>query len=294
MDGRQNQAACPPEGLWAGPGAPTRLPKLSRKPLPADWKNRHGAQIASRPRGRGGTVFIRLPPSRLGNNARLVPHKLRPGQSAGRAASQKINALASHARQFWAAQGQTRGRRGADAGHSKHSWAWGPSSTAQRGRPWALDTPGAQPVGSRRGDSECHLSPEERLPTHTHLETLRGFCCGIWGGAEVTGPRRPWEFWALKVATELACSLKAQQDRGHGPGGRQPAPGSGGGGDTKPGLGVPAGLAQFRGGGGSEARRKALSCGDTHSWAPGQGAPENQGGGTRGGLLGPLRPTRGR
>lgn len=111
MDGRRNQAARPPEGLWAGPGAPTRLPKLSRKPLPADWKNRQGAQIASRPRGRGGTVFIRLPPSRLGNNARLVPHKLRPGQSAGRAASQKINALASHMRQFWAAQGQTRGRR---------------------------------------------------------------------------------------------------------------------------------------------------------------------------------------
>ena len=51
-----------------------------------------------------------------------------------------------------------------------------------------------------------------------------------------------------------------------------------GGGGTPSQLGVPAGLAQFRGGG-SEAWREALSCGDTHPWAPRQGAPENQGGG---------------
>lgn len=69
------------------------------------------------------------------------------------------------------------GGAGADAGHSKHGWAWGPSTTAQRGRPWAPDTPGARPVGSRRGD------PKESLPdTHTHLESPRSFSCGIWGG----------------------------------------------------------------------------------------------------------------
>ena len=78
-DGRWQEAARPPAadvlpaGLWARPGAPAHLPELSRKPLPADWKNRHGSadSIAgsreggagqclsgSHPRGSGTTLCL--------------------------------------------------------------------------------------------------------------------------------------------------------------------------------------------------------------------------------------------
>lgn len=56
----------------------------------------------------------------------------------------------------------------------------------------------------------------------------------------------PREFWALKVATELACSLfKAQQDPGMGREEGNPHQDPKEGWGAQPGLGVPAGLAQF-------------------------------------------------
>lgn len=71
-------------------------------------------------------------------------------------------------RQFWAAQGQTRGRRRAQQtrlglGSVKHR------QRDARG-PW---TPQGSAYGQQAWGLRGHLSPEERLPTHTHLETLR-------------------------------------------------------------------------------------------------------------------------
>lgn len=77
------------------------------------------------------------------------------------------------------------------------------------------------------GGSACGQQawgPQGKSPRHTHTPgiTKELFLWDLgWG---VTGPRWPREFWTLK-ATDLACSLKAQRDPGHGPTGRRTAPG---------------------------------------------------------------------
>ena len=66
--------------------------------------------------------------------------------------------------------------------------------------------------------------PRGKSPRHTHTPGITKELL-LWDlGWGVTGPRWPREFWTLK-ATDLACSLKAQRDPGHGPAGRRTAPG---------------------------------------------------------------------
>lgn len=61
-------------GAVGRPGRPHPPPQATQEASPSRLEKQTREQIASLPRGRGGTVFIRLPPSRLGNNAPLVPH----------------------------------------------------------------------------------------------------------------------------------------------------------------------------------------------------------------------------
>lgn len=84
------------------------------------------------------------------------------------------------------------------------------------------------PVGPRHpGGSACGQQawgPRGKSPRHTHTPGITKELL-LWDlGWGVTGPRWPREFWTLK-ATDLACSLKAQRDPGHGPAGRRTAPG---------------------------------------------------------------------
>lgn len=84
------------------------------------------------------------------------------------------------------------------------------------------------PVGPRHpGGLACGQQawgPRGKSPRHTHTPGITKELL-LWDlGWGVTGPQWPREFWTLK-ATDLACSLKAQRDPGHGPAGRRTAPG---------------------------------------------------------------------
>lgn len=135
----------------------------------------------------------------------------------------------------------------ADAEHNKHSWARGPPHTASEDA-LGPQTPRGLASGLQAWGLRGPPEPRGKGPdTHTHLEAQRGFCCGIRGGAEVTAPRRPREFWTQRRPPSWLVPLKRSGTPGMGleEGMRGAVEG------TLSQLGVPAGLAQFRGGGGS-------------------------------------------
>lgn len=180
--GRRNQAARPPEGLWAGPGTSPTPPQAKQEALSQQiGKTDTEHRYPSRPRRRVGQC---LSGSTLEAREQhpLVPHKLRPGQSAGRGRLPEDQRPWRLMRQFWAAQGQTQGRRRAQQARL--------GLGVRQHRPARAPVGPGHPRGSAYGQQAWGLRgpPEPRgkaPPTHTPGNT-KGFCCGIWGGAEVT------------------------------------------------------------------------------------------------------------
>lgn len=217
-DGRRQEAARPPAadvlpaGLWAWLGAPAHLPELSRKSLPADWKNRHGSadSIAGwREGGAGQCLSGSHPRAREQRSACSAQAATWTERGEGRLPEDQHPGVS---------RATIPGGAGADAGHNKHGWVGPGSPTHCRARtPVGPRHPGAWPVDSRHGDPEGCRSPEERLPdTHTPGSTKGHLLWDPgWGSGDCTAVASG--ILDPKVTTELACSLKAERDPGHGP-----------------------------------------------------------------------------
>lgn len=103
---------CCPRGCGQARAPPPASPSYAGSLSQQIGKTDTGADsIAASWAGRDSVYPAPTLAAQLGNNALLVLHKPRPGQSAGRAASLKINALALHARQFRARRGRRRAQQ---------------------------------------------------------------------------------------------------------------------------------------------------------------------------------------
>lgn len=145
---------------------PTRLPKLSRKPLQQIGKTIGRLECPSSSHEAWGWDSVYpAPTSEAQEPSACSALSLAWGQRRpGRAASQKISALALTCRQFWAAQGQAGQARRGTANTAGPGVRQAPPSEDARG-PW--DTPGAQPVGAAWGLRGPPELPRKGSP-HTH------------------------------------------------------------------------------------------------------------------------------
>lgn len=164
---------CCPRGCGQARAPPPASPSYAGSLSQQIGKTDTGADSIAASRAGRDSVY---PAATLACSAQaaLVPHKLRPGQSAGRAASLKINTLALHARQFRAAQGQTQG-------------------TANTAGPGVRQPPPSEDARGPQTPRGLGLwaagvgTPRKVSPTHTHTWNHQGaFAVGSGVGGDWT------------------------------------------------------------------------------------------------------------